>query len=116
ENFDFEGIGQHRIVRKTRVGMASGNHYVVGFIFDITEIKSRETEAEEARRHLAGVLESLPAGVIIYDRDDKFVLSNRKLQEMLPAMQRAWMPGRTLREGIEMAHAAGYFRQSGDPS
>ncbi len=50
-------------------------------------MKGRETEAQDARKHLASVLESLPAGVIIYDRDDKFVFANRKLQDSLPALR-----------------------------
>ncbi|OWK19368.1 hypothetical protein AJ88_45580 [Mesorhizobium amorphae CCBAU 01583] len=77
-------------------------------------IKRRETEAEEARKNLATVLESLPAAVIIYDRDDNFVFANRKLQDTLPALKSAWQPGRSFREALELGHSAGYFRLSGD--
>jgi PAS domain S-box-containing protein len=114
ENFEFLGKAKSRIVRKNRVSVDSGKNFVAGFLFDVTDIKSRENEADEARRRLANVLESLPAGVIIYDRHDKFVLANRKLQASLPAMAPAWVPGCTLREAMEIAHHAGYFRQSGD--
>ncbi|TIN58711.1 MAG: hypothetical protein E5Y29_31270, partial [Mesorhizobium sp.] len=69
ENFEADGASGSRIVRKSRVGMASGRNYVAGFLFDISEMKRRETEAQDARKHLASVLESLPAAVIIYDRD-----------------------------------------------
>ena len=72
--------------------------------FDVTEMKRRETEAEEARRHLADVLESLPAGVVIYDRDDRFVLANRKLQDSLPGLKAVWQAGRTFRDAIELGH------------
>ncbi|MBA3449354.1 MAG: PAS domain-containing protein, partial [Pseudaminobacter sp.] len=44
ENFEFAGIGKHRIVRKNRVSMASGNHYICGFLFDVTDLKRREQE------------------------------------------------------------------------
>ncbi|RUX31256.1 response regulator [Mesorhizobium sp. M2A.F.Ca.ET.042.01.1.1] len=81
---------------------------------DITDMKQRETEAEDARRNLATVLESLPAGVIIYDRDDRFVFANRKLQDTLPALKPAWQPGRTFREALSLGHSVGYFRSSGD--
>ena len=64
-----------------------------GFVFDATDMRRRESEAEEARRRLADVLESLPAGVVIYDRDDRFVLANRKLQDSLPGLQAVWKPG-----------------------
>ena len=116
ENFEVTGIGRSRIVRKSRVEMESGNRYVAGFLLDVTPLKTRELEAEEARRHLAGVLESLPAGVIIYDRDDQFVLANRKLKDSLPGMTECWQPGRDLRFALRLAHSCGYFRDSGDPS
>ncbi|QKC81435.1 PAS domain-containing protein [Mesorhizobium sp. NZP2077] len=115
ENFEVNGASRSRIVRKNRVGMASGRNYVAGFLFDISEMKRRETEAQDARKHLASVLESLPAGVIIYDRDDKFVFANRKLQDSLPALKPVWQPGSTFREALEFGHAVGYFRSCGDP-
>ena len=114
ENFEADGIGRSRIVRKNRVSMASGRNYVAGFIFDISDMKRREMEAEDARKNLATVLDSLPAAVIIYDRDDKFVYANRKLQDTLPALKPAWQPGHSFREALTLGHSAGYFRLSGD--
>jgi PAS domain S-box-containing protein len=114
ENFEFAGIDRSRIVRKNKVKTDSGKDYVACFIFDITDMKRREMEADEARQRLANVLESLPAGVIIYDGDDKFVLANKKLQLSLPALQPVWEAGCTFREAIEYGHSVGYFRSSGD--
>jgi hypothetical protein len=76
-----------RVVRKHRVEFGSGRRYVACFVFDVTELKRREREAEEARKRLADVLESLPAGVVIYDREDRFVLANRKLKDTLPGLE-----------------------------
>ena len=115
EDFEFAGIGRTRIVRKSRVETENGKPYIAGFVFDVSQLKAREVEAEEARKRLEDVLESLPAGVLIYDRDDKFVLANRQLQDALPAIKDCWVPGRTLRYALELAHSVGYFRQSGDP-
>ncbi|MER8463846.1 PAS domain-containing protein [Mesorhizobium sp. M1396] len=115
ENFEADGASRSRIVRKSRVGMPSGRNYVAGFLFDISDMKRRETEAQDARKHLASVLESLPAAVIIYDRDDRFVFANRKIQDTLPALKPAWQPGCTFREALVLGHANGYFRNSGDP-
>ena len=114
ENVEVAGQPKSQIVRKTRVSVTDEKHYVAGFLLDVTEIKKRENEAEEARRQLTNVLESLPAGVIIYDRNDEFVLANRKLQATLPALAGAWGPGCTLRDALALAHSAGYFRESGD--
>jgi PAS domain S-box-containing protein len=114
ENVEAAGQSRSQIVRKTRVSVTDEKHYVAGFLLDVTEIKTRENEADQVRRQLANVLESLPAGVIIYDRNDEFVLANRKLQATLPALAGAWGPGCTLRDALELAHSAGYFRESGD--
>jgi PAS domain S-box-containing protein len=81
----------------------------------VTDMKRRETEAEDARRQLATVLDSLPAGVLIYDRDDNFVFANRKLHDTLPGLKPAWQAGRTFREALALGHSVGYFRLSGDP-
>jgi len=114
EDFDFVGLGRYRIVRKSRVNMESGNRYVAGFLFDITATKMRELEARDARKQLEDVIESMPAGVIIYDRDDQFVMANRQLKESMPALRDAWQPGWSLRNALEVAHSRGYFRESGD--
>jgi PAS domain S-box-containing protein len=90
-----------------------GGKRLISYV-DITDMKRRETEAEDARRNLATVLESLPVGVIIYDRDDRFVFANRKLQDTLPALKPAWQPGGTLRDALALGHSIGYFRSSGD--
>ena len=116
EDFEFKGIGRSRVVRKNRVSTESGNTYVSGFVFDVTEIRRREREAEQARNQLAHVLETLPAGVIIYDEDDRFVLSNRSIHESLPAIAHLMRPGCALRPALEEGHRAGYFRQSDDPA
>src|SRR5690606_10115620 len=108
------GIGSTRLVRKYKVRTASGKDYVACTTIDISEIKRREKEAEEARRQLAHVLETLPAAVVIYGPDDRFVLANRKAQAALPAMVPAMKPGKPLREAVELAYDAGYFRESGD--
>ena len=115
EDPEFSGAGRTRIVRKNRVRTASGKDYVSCFLFDVTEMKRREVEANEARKQLADVLERMPAGVVIYDRDDNFVFANRKLQESLPALKSIWKPGRTLRDAFDHGHSVGYFRSSGDP-
>jgi len=112
--FMHDGREGARIVRKNRVTTSSGKTYLASAIFDVSELKRREKEAEEARKHLANVLESLPAAVIIFDRDDNFVFANKKLQSALPAMAQTWVPGFPLRKALEIGHANGYFRNSDD--
>ena len=114
EDVEASGIGQSRIIRKSRVTTSSGKHYVACFIFDVTELRRREREAEQSHRYLADVLELLPAGVVIYDRHDRFVLANRKMQDSLPGLDAAWRPERTFRDLIELGHSVGQFRYTGD--
>ncbi|WP_082496511.1 response regulator [Aminobacter sp. DSM 101952] len=92
----------------------SGGKRLVSY-YDVSEMKRREVEAVEARHRLAEVLESLPAGVVIYDRDDRFVLANRKLKSALPAIGEAMAEGRTLRDSLVLAQRAGYYRDTGEP-
>ena len=105
-----------RRAQEPRRAWTAASDYVACFVFDMTEMKRRETEAEEARQRLAIVLESLPAGVVIYDRDDKFVLANRKLQDTLPALKPAWQPGLPLPRGDRARpRSSAISASSGDP-
>ena len=111
---EFSGSDKTRIVRKNRVRTASGKDYVACFLFDVTEIKRRETEAADARNRLANVLDSLPAGVVIYDSSDRFVYANQQLRAFLPALAPVWEPNKTFRDAISYGHSIGYFRNSGE--
>ncbi|MGB3900393.1 MAG: PAS domain-containing protein [Mesorhizobium sp.] len=112
--FERDGVEGARIVRKNRVRTSSGKAYLASSIFDVSELKRREKEADEARKHLAYVLESLPAAVMIYDRDDNFVFANKKLQDSWPALKSVWNPQSTLRDAFRVGYASGYFMESGD--
>ncbi|MCX8567647.1 MULTISPECIES: response regulator [Hyphomicrobiales] len=93
----------------------SGGKRLVSY-YDVSGLKQRETEAVEARRRLAQVLESLPAGVVIYDAEDRFVLANEKLRSVLPALAPAMAEGGTLHQSLILAQQHGYFRDTGDYS
>ncbi len=108
--------GRFRILRKDVVEVGGGKRFIAGFLFDVTDIRRREREAEEARRRLAHVMETLPAGVVIYDENDRFVLANRQIIESLPAIEHLLKPGMHLREILEAGHAAGYFRYPNEPA
>ncbi|MDN2582496.1 response regulator [Aquibium sp. ELW1220] len=109
------GDGRFRILRKQLVTIDGGKRFVSGFLFDITDIRRREQEAEEARRRLAHVLKTLPAGVVIYDDKDRFVLCNEHIVSRLPKIAHLLVPGVHLRDVLEAGHAAGYFRFPNEP-
>ncbi len=114
EDFENDGIDHSRLLQKNRVTMPSGRNFVACVVFDITEMKRRETEAEEARQRLAEVLEALPAGVFIYDSDDRFVFANKVVLDSMPALRPVWQPGCSFREAMELGHSLGHFRTSGE--
>ena len=64
EQFEQGGAERSRIVRKHRVEFGSGRRYVACFVFDATDMKRRETEAEVARRRLADLVDYLRSVVV----------------------------------------------------
>ena len=84
--------------------------------YDITALKKRETESRDARNYLAAVLESLPAGIIIYDSNERFVLANKQLQDTLSDLAPSWKEGCPFEDAVRLAHSHGYFRSSGNPA
>ncbi|WP_457939442.1 PAS-domain containing protein [Mesorhizobium sp. 10J20-29] len=115
EDFEFQGIGRSRVVQRNRVRMKSGRSYIACVVFDVSELKRRETEAEEARKRLADVLDALPAGVVMYDSDDRFLMANKIIHEALPGLKPAWKRESSFRDAIVLGHSIGYFRESGEP-
>ena len=72
EDFEVDGVGKSRIVRKTRIRTGSGNDYVAGFIFDISEIREREAALRDFTRQIdlfRHVLDELPVAAYVKDED-----------------------------------------------
>jgi signal transduction histidine kinase/DNA-binding response OmpR family regulator len=93
----------------------SGDRRLVTY-FDVTEQARRETEARQARERLEFVIESMPANVVIYDAEDRFLLANSRVKQRLPWLVPALTPGTPVRDGITLTRAQGYFRNTGDPA
>ncbi len=114
EDFELDGAPQSRIVRKSLVSLPGGKDYVACSIFDVSELKMRVREAKDMRAQLEMVVESLPAGVLIYDRDNRLVVANRQVRDPLPKIADVMQPGRHRDEILRATHDAGYFRRAGD--
>jgi len=72
EDFEVDGVGKSRIVRKTRIRTDSGKDYVAGFIFDISEIREREVALRDFTRQIdlfRHVLDELPVAAYVKDDD-----------------------------------------------
>ncbi|WP_127521419.1 PAS-domain containing protein [Mesorhizobium sp. Z1-4] len=114
EDYEENGEQLSRIVRKNIVRLPGEKDYVACRIFDVTELKRREREAEIARAQLEMVVESLPAGVLIYDRQNRLVVANRQVRDLLPEIEQTLQPGQYLHDYLRAAHTAGRLRRSGD--
>ena len=107
EDYEEDGEQLSRIVRKNIVRLPGEKDYVACRIFDVTELKRREREGEEARAQLEMVVESLPAGVLIYDRDNRLVVANRQIRDLLPEIEQTLRPGQHLHDYLRAAHTVG---------
>jgi len=63
---------------------------------------------------LIDAIESLEAGLLLYDADDRLVLSNRRVLELVPAVADLIKPGVRFEDVVRAAAERGYYRGAGD--
>jgi two-component system, cell cycle sensor histidine kinase PleC len=87
-----------------------------GIEIDITEQKEAELgqrkaqeRAEEARAQLLSLIETSPAGIVLYDRDDRFVLCNRKYRALYPDTADLQAPGTRFEDLLRAALKRGQY-------
>jgi len=95
---------------------------LIGVRTDITKQKNHEQQLEKAQKEaensfrlMQTILDNVPIGIIVYDDQDRFILSNRQLRGDQPKMEPVMQPGKTLREAVDAAHANDMWRNSSDP-
>lgn len=64
------------------------------------EVEARQ-QAEAAHKQLVDSIEVMPAGVMIYDRDERLVLANARVREMFPNGAAVLAPGTTRQAQLE---------------
>lgn len=69
-------------------------HYLVSAIRDISERKKLQSQMEDQRRFLADLLENSPLAVFVKDSEERFLLVNRKAEEVI-GRKREEIIGRT---------------------
>jgi diguanylate cyclase (GGDEF)-like protein/PAS domain S-box-containing protein len=60
---------------------------------DVTELRRAEQEAQRAHARLREALDVMPAGVVVFDPDERLVLHNRRIDEMYPGTADLRVPG-----------------------
>ncbi|CCD96904.1 conserved hypothetical protein; putative two-component sensor histidine kinase [Bradyrhizobium sp. ORS 375] len=116
-NYEFRIIrpdGEMRWVRMEAGPRGQGaDSYFFGIIQDITERKMAETVAEESRLRLVDAIEALTKGFVLFDKDDRFVMSNTHFREMFPAWAALMQPGIGYEDLLRKAHETGLISPKG---
>jgi PAS domain S-box-containing protein len=92
---------------------ASGR--TVGLRVDITEVKRNELELQRSRDLLQSTLDALPAGVELYDKDERLVVYNRAAEKLSNGVVRPQALGKTFSELVEMVAGEQKALGGGDP-
>jgi diguanylate cyclase (GGDEF)-like protein/PAS domain S-box-containing protein len=66
---------------------------LVGVVRDVTKRKRLETELAHAKQRLDDALEAMADGFVLFDADDRLVLSNRRWLEFFPHSRDVRVPG-----------------------
>ncbi len=80
---------------------------VLGSADDVTDRRREQAELARARTQLADAVESLDAGLVMFDADERLVICNRRFRAMYPALADLMTPGATY-ESIVRAAARVY--------
>ncbi|HLI10853.1 MAG TPA: PAS-domain containing protein [Alphaproteobacteria bacterium] len=71
---------------------------IIGIRMDVTELKQRESELEVARAQLRDAIETMPASLILYDREERVLLRNKRAEEFFPEIADLLVPGTRIEE------------------
>ncbi|HJU17298.1 MAG TPA: PAS-domain containing protein [Stellaceae bacterium] len=88
---------------------------IVGIRTDITELKQAEEALKAARQQLVDAIESISEGFVLFDRDDRYVLTNTKYREMYPDMADTFAPGTSYEAMVRLGIERGTWTVDGDP-
>jgi PAS domain S-box-containing protein len=87
---------------------------IVGIRTDITEQKRAETALRAAQQQLVDAIESISEGFVLFDRDDRYVLTNTKYREMYPNMVDAFAPGTPYETMLRVGFERGLWVREND--
>jgi len=80
----------------------------------VESIAALTKSAEDSDHLMRSVLDNLPAAVIVYDKDNRFVLDNQARREMIPALDDTLQPRKTLSDFVDYLHDTGEIETGGD--
>lgn len=90
-----------------RLELPTANGGTIGVRRDVTELKNRELEIERGRDMLQETIDALPAGVTLYDQDERLMFFNAGAHSLNPRIQVGKTYAELVAEMGEDAEAAG---------
>jgi PAS domain S-box-containing protein len=88
---------------------------IVGIRADITEGKQTEEELKAAREQLEEAIEAISEGFVLFDRDDRYLMTNSKYREMYPTMVDMFAPGTRYEDMLRAGLGRNLWVVDGDP-
>jgi signal transduction histidine kinase/AmiR/NasT family two-component response regulator len=87
-----------------------------GIMQDISEQKAAEEIARQSQIRLSDAVEALSEGFVLFDKDDRYVMSNTQYRELLPEWAALFHPGVAYKDVMREACAKGLTEVAGrDP-
>jgi PAS domain S-box-containing protein len=74
---------------------------IVAIRTDITARKRAEAALQAAREQLADAVEAIPDGFVLFDSDDRYVLTNGNYRQLYPGIEDLCTPGRSFESAME---------------
>ncbi|HWB48639.1 MAG TPA: ATP-binding protein [Stellaceae bacterium] len=88
---------------------------IVGIRTDITERKRAEEDLKAARQQLIDAIESISESFVLFDKDDRYVLTNSKYRDRYPHLLQYFAAGTSYETMLRAAVASGIHDVGDDP-
>jgi PAS domain S-box-containing protein len=89
--------------------------HVLGTAQDITERKQAEERLKAAQRQLIDAIEAISEGFVLFDAQDRYVLTNSRYRERNPHLVDYFAPGTSYETMLRAAIASGIYDVGDDP-
>ncbi|MCW8861762.1 MAG: PAS domain S-box protein, partial [Rhodospirillales bacterium] len=86
---------------------------MIGVVHDVTEREEAERARKAAEERLREAIETIPEGFVIYDADDRLILSNEAYRDIYAESAPAIVPGATFEEIIRYGVEHGQYVEAG---
>ena len=110
---DERRLGDGRWIRLAARRTRDGG--IVGIRTDITERKQSEEALNAARQQLIDAIESISEGFVLFDMEDRYVLTNSKYRDRYPHLTEYFKPGSSYETMLRAAVASGIHDVGDDP-